>query len=904
MKITNYILLDFNKTKKVDTQTVQCDMNSRFVRVSLHHNNSPIDLSDVRVCIMAVKPDGKEIFNDCTVIDAQNGLAEFEITKQMGIVVGEVKCQIKLFGKEKLLSSNIFNLSVSRSLSPNSRDSKDQLNTLVESLNRVDEWDDQFQQKYNGLEEEYAHDITEIKGLMAITPTVHDFIDETIIIENDIVDRVNGVEQEIVKTNAQLSDIKTMVENATSIDDSTIAIDKTWSSSKTKSMIESIPKGEKGEKGDPGSASVAIDDSKTNTSQTWSSSKITSELNKKDVNLTNSGIVKGVFLTNYSFKGTVVSLPVSTTRMKIVKADGSYLNNYGNWSKQEYDLSTGGGYLVYDTSDSTTKQVSLPTKAQIVLFGCENGAIRNGYLYDSFIGNESPITHVYQHGASDPTYTVTDGVATVTFVSNYKIDLLKENGVKSTVYISGSGQNVFEVRTNEKLILDGGDNKFKVVPITYDCGNSFLYMLNMQGKLYGHLVDKREVDDNDNIPFYAYVPGGKIYYTENVDGSVTIENPYSKITYAKMFGVYVNDKAYFMNFTEPINIEKNTALSYNALTQELEVLESLQPNNNGYNFLKGFSKQHIILLHNVQGNVVGGEFTRFLEKADEEVYDVISPNASKRYCSKGSTQGICVVGEELWLCSHSNDEHTDYANIVVINKNDFSSIRTISHNLGHLNTVQYNSDNDCLLTTNSSKSYSLPPKIWIYPNWKQQSGSNKLDFDALEKIELDFSWLYEENSESKANPCWGENIDGRNNILYLLTNDNKIIRKVVLGKGTTNMGMGTLILGKSTDEYNGTYKIIDTWIQKDGLGVNGDTVFYKGRIITPGRFTGIGDYAGCYVYQLQTRGRIKKSIIRIDNYSNTGVLSKNDGQGIEIDGDELYFFTDSWGIVVDTKDVL
>lgn len=207
MKVNNYIILDFNKTKQVDVQTIHCDMNSRFVRVNLRHNNSPIDLSDVRVCIMAVKPDGKEIFNDCTVIDAQNGLAEFEITKQMGIVVGEVKCQIKLFGKEKLLSSNIFNLSVSKSLSPNSRDSKDQLNTLVESLNRVDEWDDQFEQKYNGLKEEYAHDITEIKGLMAITPTVHDFIDETIIIENDIVDRVNGVEQEIVKTNAHLSAI-------------------------------------------------------------------------------------------------------------------------------------------------------------------------------------------------------------------------------------------------------------------------------------------------------------------------------------------------------------------------------------------------------------------------------------------------------------------------------------------------------------------------------------------------------------------------------------------------------------------------------------------------------------------------------------------------------------------------
>lgn len=155
MKINNHIVLDFNKTKQVNTQTIQCDMKSRFVRVSLRHNNSPIDLSDVRVCIMAVKPDGKEIFNDCTVIDAQNGIAEFEITKQMGIVVGEVECQIKLFGKEKLLSSNIFNLSVSKSLSPNSRDSKDQLNTLVNALGEVQDINNRFNKINYKIDENY-----------------------------------------------------------------------------------------------------------------------------------------------------------------------------------------------------------------------------------------------------------------------------------------------------------------------------------------------------------------------------------------------------------------------------------------------------------------------------------------------------------------------------------------------------------------------------------------------------------------------------------------------------------------------------------------------------------------------------------------------------------------------------
>ena len=167
MKINNHIVLDFNKTKQVNTQTIQCDMKSRFVRVSLRHNNSPIDLSDVRVCIMAVKPDGKEIFNDCTVIDAQNGIAEFEITKQMGIVVGEVECQIKLFGKEKLLSSNIFNLSVNKSLYPDSQDSKDQLNTLVNTLGEVQDINNRFNKTNYKIDENYQKVNAQLSRVLA-----------------------------------------------------------------------------------------------------------------------------------------------------------------------------------------------------------------------------------------------------------------------------------------------------------------------------------------------------------------------------------------------------------------------------------------------------------------------------------------------------------------------------------------------------------------------------------------------------------------------------------------------------------------------------------------------------------------------------------------------------------------
>lgn len=144
--ITNFIQLDFDKDKQVHVPTIQCDMNSRFVRLGLRHNNQSIDLSSVRVCVMAVKPDGKEIFNDCTVVDANKGIVEFEITKQMGMIVGEVECQIKLFGPNKLLSSNIFRLSVTKTLSPSSESSQDQLETLVNALGEVQDIDNRFAQ--------------------------------------------------------------------------------------------------------------------------------------------------------------------------------------------------------------------------------------------------------------------------------------------------------------------------------------------------------------------------------------------------------------------------------------------------------------------------------------------------------------------------------------------------------------------------------------------------------------------------------------------------------------------------------------------------------------------------------------------------------------------------------------
>lgn len=197
--ITNCIHLDFNKENDLKVPSVQYDSGSRFVKIKLQRNKSPFEIDGYRVTVVANKVDGTEIMNDCTILDGVNGVVQFEITEQFNAVEGVVDCQLKLFKGKTLLTSMPFSINVVKSVSTKEIVSSNELKTLVNALGEVQNIDNRFAQ-----------------------------------------------------TNAQLSDIKTMVENTTSIDDSTIAIDKTWSSSKTQSMIESIPKGEKGDKGDTG----------------------------------------------------------------------------------------------------------------------------------------------------------------------------------------------------------------------------------------------------------------------------------------------------------------------------------------------------------------------------------------------------------------------------------------------------------------------------------------------------------------------------------------------------------------------------------------------------------------------------------------------------------------------------
>lgn len=218
----------------------------------------------------------------------------------------------------------------------------------------------------------------------------------------------------------------------------------------------------------------------------------------------------------------------------------------------------------------------------------------------------------------------------------------------------------------------------------------------------------------------------------------------------------------------------------------------------------------------------GDEWTS--EYEPYEVKRVISQNSitaiggsdfsfnAKKYFSD-----ITIVNDCIWGFTESTDVGTMDGRICIytVNANSKSGMfngNAVKHNFGHCNTVDYCKETDCLVFGNGSGEYGVAEKFYVIPNAHQLTERTENDINTL-GIEYDCS-AYEYGD--KLNVCWGYDNNGRHDIVVLITNDNKNIRFAQLGKGTNNLGLGTLVEGKGTDEFNGTFKIINEYTLDDG----------------------------------------------------------------------------------------
>ena len=141
--MTKYnITLDvWHQTPEVVITAMQGEINSRFLEITITDKGSFFNITGKTVMVYMTKPDGKMIFNSCSVVDAPNGKISVSLTSQMSIAPGVAKnFEIHVIGSDKsrLKISGIC-LKIKSTANPDEAiESTNEFTALIEALNRID----------------------------------------------------------------------------------------------------------------------------------------------------------------------------------------------------------------------------------------------------------------------------------------------------------------------------------------------------------------------------------------------------------------------------------------------------------------------------------------------------------------------------------------------------------------------------------------------------------------------------------------------------------------------------------------------------------------------------------------------------------------------------------------------
>lgn len=190
------LYIEIDRPNYTPIYSVQYDYNSRFYNVTILNQSQPLDLTGLRVVVAGKKPDGKDIFNSCKILDAEKGQIQLELTEQMNAVKGVSEYALELFSDNGMLSSQPFQLKVTKSTISKDVTSSSELSALTNALSEVKNIDNRFSETNAQLAEIKEH-CTGGNGMQNhshVNKTVLDKISE---IDGDICFNGNKISSEI-----------------------------------------------------------------------------------------------------------------------------------------------------------------------------------------------------------------------------------------------------------------------------------------------------------------------------------------------------------------------------------------------------------------------------------------------------------------------------------------------------------------------------------------------------------------------------------------------------------------------------------------------------------------------------------------------------------------------------------
>lgn len=152
MKHIKKMKIDIDKKNFEIIPSVQYDSNTRFLHINLSNGSIPFDLTGCSVKISGTKQDGTAIFNNCTIINAKKGFVEVELTEQMNAVSGTLKCELKIYYANGVLTTKQFSIVITSSVTSKEITSGNEFKALTDALTEVQGIDNKFGEVYEQLD--------------------------------------------------------------------------------------------------------------------------------------------------------------------------------------------------------------------------------------------------------------------------------------------------------------------------------------------------------------------------------------------------------------------------------------------------------------------------------------------------------------------------------------------------------------------------------------------------------------------------------------------------------------------------------------------------------------------------------------------------------------------------------
>ena len=136
------IIIDIEQFHIPDIDAKQYDLKSRFLKIKLFNEAKEFNVNDTNLAFkfFARKPDGTEVFNNCTV---ENNFVVIELTSQTLAVVGKVKAELMIYGRAKgeVLTTKPFIINVIESINSQSAiESTNEYSVIMNIVKELEEY--------------------------------------------------------------------------------------------------------------------------------------------------------------------------------------------------------------------------------------------------------------------------------------------------------------------------------------------------------------------------------------------------------------------------------------------------------------------------------------------------------------------------------------------------------------------------------------------------------------------------------------------------------------------------------------------------------------------------------------------------------------------------------------------